>query len=66
MVDQGDDFTDQVRHQKIVIAPLTASQYEIGVKYRPSQERLLVTAAAFQGRQRLAQTRCNGEEGPVI
>jgi outer membrane receptor for ferric coprogen and ferric-rhodotorulic acid len=33
--------------QDRVLAPLTGSQYEIGVKYRPSQEHLLVTAAAF-------------------
>jgi TonB-dependent siderophore receptor len=36
-----------VDSQDRVLAPLTGSQYEVGVKYRPSQERLLVTAAAF-------------------
>jgi outer membrane receptor for ferric coprogen and ferric-rhodotorulic acid len=36
-----------VDQQDRVLAPLTGSQYEVGLKYRPSQNRLLLTAAAF-------------------
>jgi TonB-dependent siderophore receptor len=36
-----------VDQQDRLLPPLTGSQYEVGVKYRPIQERLLVTAAAF-------------------
>jgi outer-membrane receptor for ferric coprogen and ferric-rhodotorulic acid len=36
-----------VDQQDRVLAPLVGSQYEIGVKYKPSQEQLLLTAAAF-------------------
>jgi TonB-dependent siderophore receptor len=43
-----------VDSQNRELAPLSGSQYEIGVKYRPSQERLLVTAAAFSITQKNA------------